>query len=183
MYLPWKEHHNLLPDNYENSVARLSSYLKRLRRDTEILKEYDSIIHDELQSGVIERVDTPKCPNVGKYSSDPEFVENILNSFYVDDLVSGEGDLEKCLSLYQRSKKCLSEGGFNLRKSISNSPKLLDLIHEDCTKTEGGSSEQRPVVEDTETYTRTTVGHLEELDMKNEHKILGLNWNWYELEL
>ena len=224
VYLPWKEHHKLLPDHYENSVARLSSHLKRLRRDTEILKEYDSIIQDQLRSGVIEQVDTSKCPDIGKvhylphhgvvrrdsmstklrivfdasskatsnspslndclcsrpalapiifkillrfrerkialvadiekaflnigvheedrdvlrflwvdclekedpelvlcrfcrvvfgvnsspfllnatlqhhisqYSSDPEFVENLLNSFYVDDLVSGEGDPEK----------------------------------------------------------------------------------------
>ena len=100
----------------------------------------------------------------------------VIVSFYVDDLVSGE-DLEKCLSLYQKSKQCLSEGGFNLRKWITNSPKLLDLIREDHTKAEGGSSEQRSVVEDMETYARTTVGHLEELDMKNEHKVLGLNWN------
>ena len=62
VYLPWKEHHKLLPDNYENSVARLSSH----RRDTEVLKEYDSIIQDQLQSGVIEQVDTSKCPDVGK---------------------------------------------------------------------------------------------------------------------
>ena len=36
VHLPWKEHHKLLPDNYENSVARLSSQLKRLRRDPEV---------------------------------------------------------------------------------------------------------------------------------------------------
>ena len=115
--------------------------------------------------------------HISQYSSDPELVENLPNSFYVDDLVYGEGDLEKCLSLYQKSKKCLSESGFNLRKWISNSPKLLDLIREDRTKAEGGCSEQRLVVEDTETYARTAVGHLEELDMKSEHKVLGLNWN------
>lgn len=51
------------------------------------------------------------------------------------------------------------------------------MIREDRTKAEGGSSDQRSVVEDTETYARTTVGHLDELDMKNEHKVLGLNWN------
>ncbi|XP_015761461.1 PREDICTED: uncharacterized protein LOC107340610 [Acropora digitifera] len=27
------------------------------------------------------------------------------------------------------------------------------------------------------TYARITMGHLKELDMKNEHKVLGLNWN------
>ena len=78
--------------------------------------------------------------HISQYSSDPEFVVNLLNSFYVDDLVSGEGDLEKCrLSLYQKSKKCLSEGGFNLRKWISNSPELLDFIREDRAKAEEGS--------------------------------------------
>ena len=63
-------------------------------------------------------------------------MENLLNAFYVDDLVSGEGDLEKCLSLYKKSRKSLSEGGFNLRKWISNSPKLLELIREDRARTE-----------------------------------------------
>ena len=66
MYLTWKEHHKLLPDNYENNVAKLSSHLKWLRRDTEVLKEYNSIFQDQLQSGVIEQVDFSKCPDVGK---------------------------------------------------------------------------------------------------------------------
>ena len=42
-YLPWKELHKLLPDNLENSVARLRSQLKRVKRNSEILKAYDSI--------------------------------------------------------------------------------------------------------------------------------------------
>ncbi|XP_067039040.1 uncharacterized protein [Acropora muricata] len=54
VHLPWKEHHKLLPDNYENSVARLSSQLKQLRRDPEVLREYNSIIEDQLRSGIIE---------------------------------------------------------------------------------------------------------------------------------
>ncbi|XP_015761462.1 PREDICTED: uncharacterized protein LOC107340611 [Acropora digitifera] len=66
VHLPWKEHHKLLPDNYENSLARLSSQLKQLRRDPEVLREYNSIIEDQLRSGIIERVDTTECPAVGK---------------------------------------------------------------------------------------------------------------------
>ena len=65
--------------------------------------------------------------HISQYRADPEFVENLWNSFYVDDLVSGEKNLQKCLLLYQKSKKCLLEGGFNLRKWISNSPQLLGL--------------------------------------------------------
>ena len=33
------------------------------------------------------------------------------------------------------------------------------------------------VVKDTESYARTTTGNLESLQMKNQHKVLGLNWN------
>ena len=302
VHLPWKEQHGLLPDNFENCVARLSTQLKRLRKDPEILKEYDSIIQDQLQSGIIEQVDCAKRPDVGRvhylphpgvvrrdalttklrvvfdassrpssdsqslneclysgpaliptifnvllrfrekrialvgdiekaflnvvvaeedrdvlrllrvdsleeenpglmlyrfcrvvfgvnaspfllnatlkyhisqYEADPGLVQNLLNSFYVDDLVTGERGVEECLSLYQKSKKCLLEGGFNLQKWISNSPKLLELICED----QAGTVRTCAVVEDTESYAKTTVNHLEKLDMKDEHKVLGLNWN------
>ena len=115
--------------------------------------------------------------HISQYSLDAEFVENLLNSFCVDDLVSGERILEKCSLLYEKSKKCLSEEGFNLRKWVSNLPQLLELIREDRTRTKEDCPEPQPVVEDTETYARITMGDLEELDMKNEHKVLGLNWN------
>ena len=58
VHLPWKEHHKLLPDNYENSVARLSTQLNWLRRDPDVLREYNSIIENQLRRGIIERVDT-----------------------------------------------------------------------------------------------------------------------------
>ena len=45
--------------------------------------------------------------------------------------MTGERGVGECLSPYQKSKKCVSEDGFNLRKWISNSPKLLELICED----------------------------------------------------
>ena len=60
-----------------------------------------------------------------------------------------------------------------MRELISNSPKLLELICEDQVGTVGTCA----VVEDTESYAKTTVNHLEKLDMKDEHKVLGLNWN------
>ena len=95
--------------------------------------------------------------HISQYEADPGLVQNLLNSFYVDDLVTGERGVEECLSLYQKSKKCLLEGGFNLRKWISNSPKLLELICEDQVGTVGTCA----VVEDTESYAKTTVNHLE----------------------
>ena len=36
--LPWKRPHPILPDNYELSIRRLSSLLKRLNQDPEVLE-------------------------------------------------------------------------------------------------------------------------------------------------
>ena len=50
---------------------------------------------------------------------------------------------------------------------------MLELICEDQV----GTVETCAVVEDTESYAKTTVNYLEKLDMRDEHKALGLNWN------
>ena len=55
--LPVKESHDLLPDNYNLSLTRLKSSLKRLRKDPETLQAYDKIIRDQERDGIIERVD------------------------------------------------------------------------------------------------------------------------------
>ena len=54
--LPWKQSHKPLPSNYANSLSRMKSQIKRLKREPEVLQEYDSIIKDQLSSGIIERV-------------------------------------------------------------------------------------------------------------------------------
>ena len=56
MKLPWREHHDVLPDNFDLSAGRLISTLKRLRKDPQLLAEYDHIIRDQLNSGIIEEV-------------------------------------------------------------------------------------------------------------------------------
>ena len=65
--LPCKENHELLPDNYELSLSRLQSLLKRLRSDPEMYKEYDDIIRDQEKKGIIERVESlSETGKVGK---------------------------------------------------------------------------------------------------------------------
>ncbi|CAB3994168.1 Hypothetical predicted protein, partial [Paramuricea clavata] len=64
--LPWKEHHPLLPDNYEMSRKRLWSLLERLKRDPEVLKEYDAVIKDQLTKGVVEIVQKEDIGELGK---------------------------------------------------------------------------------------------------------------------
>ena len=55
--LPWKEAHDPLPDNCSLSQRRLQSLLKRLSHKPEQLEEYDRVIKDHLEKGIIERVD------------------------------------------------------------------------------------------------------------------------------
>ena len=50
---------------------------------------------------------------------------------------------------------------------------MLELFCENQVETVGTCA----VAEDTESYAKTNVNHLEKLDMKDEHKVLGLNWN------
>lgn len=48
--------------------------------------------------------------------SDPEIAQLLEQSLYVDNLLTGESDKERGLSVYKRCKKVMSSGGFNLRK-------------------------------------------------------------------
>ncbi|KAL9979034.1 hypothetical protein ACROYT_G016626 [Oculina patagonica] len=55
--LPLKENRDLLPDNYDLSLARLNSVVRRLRKEPSVIKEYDQTFRDQLQSGIVERVE------------------------------------------------------------------------------------------------------------------------------
>jgi hypothetical protein len=47
--LSWKEIHAPLPDNRLLSLRRLEGLLRRLKDNSAILREYDSIIHDQIE--------------------------------------------------------------------------------------------------------------------------------------
>ncbi len=53
--LPWKEFHGPLPDNYQISHKRLRGLLHRLKQTPSILREYDDIIRDQLDKGIVEQ--------------------------------------------------------------------------------------------------------------------------------
>ena len=55
--LPWKGNHPTLPTNVEGSQRRLKSLLLRLKRNN-LTSEYDDIIREQLESGVIETAPT-----------------------------------------------------------------------------------------------------------------------------
>ena len=51
--LPWKDPSMVLPDNYELSLRRLHSLLNRLRQKPDPLRQYDRVIQDQVQAGIV----------------------------------------------------------------------------------------------------------------------------------
>ena len=97
---------------------------------------------------------------------DPLFVRKMLESFYVDDLVSEENSSNDAYALYIKAKNRMAQGGFNLRKWLTNDALLRDKICDvkpDCV---GESSE--------ETFAKTSLAvHGNPIGQK----VLGLAWN------
>ena len=54
--LPWKKDHPVLPDNYLLSKHRLERQFKKLQGSPELLSEYDAIIKEQEEMGIVERV-------------------------------------------------------------------------------------------------------------------------------
>ena len=63
--LPFKEVHEVIPDNFSHCVQRLKAKLKQLRNSPEILTQYHAAMKDQLKSGVIEPVDTEQAVEPG----------------------------------------------------------------------------------------------------------------------
>ena len=67
--------------------------------------------------------------HISKYAtSQPHLVNCLLSSIYVDDVVCGAKNDEDAYHLFLQSKQILREGGFNLRKFITNSKVLQHQI-------------------------------------------------------
>lgn len=52
--LPWKRSCPPLPNNQEGSLRRLNALVRKLRK-TDLLDEYDAVIREQLEEGVVER--------------------------------------------------------------------------------------------------------------------------------
>ena len=64
--LPWRDSVLAIPDNHHLSLRRLQGLLRRLRGSPSILKEYDGIIRDQLERGIVEVVDDPAQMDGGR---------------------------------------------------------------------------------------------------------------------
>ncbi|XP_028416058.1 uncharacterized protein LOC114539642 [Dendronephthya gigantea] len=113
-----------------------------------------------------------------KYNEiDAAFVRKLQESFYVDDLVSGESTVEKTFELYDKAKTRMAQGGFRLRKWLTNSEVLRSKL--EIHEKDQGSSEQS--INDQETYARLSLGAVG--GESKGHKVLGQVWDNHKDEL
>ena len=106
--------------------------------------------------------------HLDKYKEeDPQFVDCLTKSFFVDDLVTSCKDPNEAFSLYEKAKLRMSNGGFKLRKWKTNDETLSKKVLE--SENEGQSS-------------KSSVGiHQEKADsisiQETKKKVLGLAWD------
>ena len=56
VYLPWKETHPILPDNYQLSKKQVWGLLCHLKQCPSVLLDYDATIEEQLSKGIVEQV-------------------------------------------------------------------------------------------------------------------------------
>ena len=105
-------------------------------------------------------------------STDPDLVDRLRRSIYVDDIVSGAEGEEQAYQMFVRSKEILREGGFNLRKFCSNSTPLQTRVDSDCDSAQQSQSNG----DSEETYTSLTLGPGQSLH-PGQDKVLGVKWD------
>ena len=105
-------------------------------------------------------------------SSHKELVENLLQSIYVDDIVSGVQDDRDALLMYKQSKSLFKAGGFNLRKFVTNSKHIQAKFDQE----EGITNPIQNTTSFDETYTKSTLG-MTQIPLVDEQKVLGIRWN------
>ena len=92
-------------------------------------------------------------------NTNEDVVKRLRQSTYVDDIITGADTDEEAYELYVQAKEIFRQGGFNLRKFLSNSTELQTKINE----TESASDSNSPPINAT-----TNQGDV---------KVLGITWN------
>ena len=89
-------------------------------------------------------------------------VKRLLQSTYVDDIISGADSDEEAFQLYTQAKSIFRQGGFNLRKFLSNSRTLQTRIN---------AAEMSPSSPSSDLSTDFPSATREEI------KVLGVTWD------
>ena len=114
--LPFKHNHSVIADNYDVAKIRLTSLTNRLKNNPETLQEYNSVIQEQLNNGIIEEVSENKTNfNAG-------------NTYYSPhrEVVRADRQTTKLRVVYDASSKCKNETSLN--EFLEPGPNLVPLI-------------------------------------------------------
>ena len=103
--------------------------------------------------------------------SDPSFVAKLLDSFYVDNFVGGGATSQESMELYQKTQSRMAEGGFKLRKWLTNDARERAKMTNEAQI----GDKQDLVTEEYISYARSSVGM--KLGSKGQ-KVLGCEWEY-----
>ncbi len=106
--------------------------------------------------------------------SHPLLVRKLVESFYVDDVVTRAASEEEALQLYSDSREVLKDGGFNLRKFRTNCTSLQ--LEFDSTNRSSGNLPASGSLSLEETYAEATLGKPHSL-VASTVKVLGVVWD------
>ena len=109
------------------------------------------------------------------YAEDADLADALLAALYVDEWTSGADGESKAFELYHETNAWFAVGSFKLRKWASNSKAVINKITRDGEEREGAKETDIALKE--ESYAKTTVGGLDEIDPVKKHNVLELNWN------
>ena len=113
--LPWREQHDNLPDNYNLSRRRLHCLLKRLQQNPEVLREYNSIICDQRERGIVEEV------------GDSEVTSNVIHYLPHHAAIRHDKETTKVRVVYDASAR---SSGPSLNDCLYTGPKFNQRILE-----------------------------------------------------
>nr|XP_013190094.1 unnamed protein product [Amyelois transitella] len=99
----------------------------------------------------------------------PIAADNVLNNFYMDDLMSGCSTVQDGIELYTQLTQLLKKGGFQLQKWKSNDKDLQKQI-EKC------EAEEKREWKENENVDTSTSDDIH-ITLDDTIKILGLTWN------
>ena len=102
-------------------------------------------------------------------STDGEFVKKFRRSVYMDDITAGAHDMEGAYKFYIKSKLRMDEGGFNLGKFATNSPKLRQRIYDNKQASVGRF--------ETQCEPNPTSQSNHSTRQSSRQQVLGVHWN------
>ena len=114
----------------------------------------------------------------GYKAAQPEVVQLLKQSIYVDDVVCGADSESEALSMYMHFKEMLSHACFNLRKFVTNAASLQALVNHQEAPRDGPqhTGPETSVVEADERYLDATL-HTGTTKHPTEQKVLGVRWD------